>query len=581
MSDVEIPEELKDPRLFQKMMWDHVGFPAVDPVASDIAYELYRGPRRQLVMAYREATKTATFVAFAWHALILNPKLRILILSAASAHANNISRWMWSLLHSMPILAHLRPPKDSTHQSATEFKIAECGDDKDPSVVSLGIESNLAGRRADIILLDDIESKKNTETTKLRGRLKHFVLEAENIARNDGKSRIIVAQTPHVEDSIVKDFRDRGYVPYVWPQRFMSAHGLAPSLAAQVKADPTLLAGGGIKGQYGKPTNEERATEVQCQEKELAVGSREYRLQYLLDTSVGIDQRYPLKLRNWIVMDLDSMVEFFPAKVLWGCTSDLELDLPCVGFDGDGYFKPLHISNDYVPYDSAVMFIDPAGTGRDEIGWVVMKLKASQLVVLDYGGLTGGYSDKNLNFLSETAVRWKIAKLRIEDNFGDGMFGKLMLPFLATKSDQADLSIGIESERATTSKGERILDALLKASEQHRLIVNRSAIEREYNDRRPGLSDSESLSYMLSYQYSHLAVDETKTVAIDELPHDDRIDALAMGVNYFAHMMGIDRDREIARRKEDEREKFLKRYAKEAMGTDRHRSISRHIDLFN
>jgi hypothetical protein len=53
------------------------------------------------------------------------------------------------------------------------------------------------------------------------------------------------------------------------------------------------------------------------------------------------------------------------------------------------------------------------------------------LCVLRCRGLKGGYSDTNLELLAREAKQFGVNHIRIESNFGDSMFTKLISPVAA------------------------------------------------------------------------------------------------------------------------------------------------------
>ena len=56
-----------------------------------------------------------------------------------------------------------------------------------------------------------------------------------------------------------------------------------------------------------------------------------------------------------------------PGKIQWANSLDqikaLDPEIPNVGLKGDYYVAPMHVSNDYFPFQGGVMSIDPAGRG--------------------------------------------------------------------------------------------------------------------------------------------------------------------------------------------------------------------------
>ena len=89
---------------------------------------------------------------------------------------------------------------------------------------------------------------------------------------------------------------------------------------------------------------------------------------------------------------------------------------------------------------------------------------------------------------------------------------------------------------------------------QHKLIVDPKVIQKDF-DSVQHHPPEKAQRYMLTYQMTRI----TKTRGA--LAHDDRLDALAMGVAYWVEQMAADVDLEMKERKEqllmDELDKFV------------------------
>jgi hypothetical protein len=101
-------------------------------------------------------------------------------------------------------------------------------------------------------------------------------------------------------------------------------------------------------------------------------------------------------------------------------------DLPTVGLAGDRYHRPAWTSNDFAPYEGAVMFIDPSGRGKDETAYAIVKLLHWRLFLTGSGGFVGGYDDATLESLLAVAKRHHVTKLLCEPNLRGGMFTQLL-----------------------------------------------------------------------------------------------------------------------------------------------------------
>lgn len=184
----------------------------------------------------------------------------------------------------------------------------------------------------------------------------------------------------------------------------------------------------------------------------------------------------------------------------------------------------------------SVMFIDPSGRGKDETAYAVVKMLNGNLYVTAAGGLRGGYEDHVLQALADLAKEQKVNHIQIEDNFGDGMFGKLLQPYLVRT-----YPVAYEDVKHSRQKELRIIDTLEPVMNQHRLIMDRRIIEQDRMSTE-GLPEETKIRYQLFYQLSRITKDR------GALSQDDRIDALSGAVNYFVEVMAQDEDKRIQER---------------------------------
>tara|TARA_B110000977_G_C11018209_1_gene470289 strand:- start:661 stop:1506 length:846 start_codon:yes stop_codon:yes gene_type:complete len=255
----------------------------------------------------------------------------------------------------------------------------------------------------------------------------------------------------------------------------------------------------------------------------------------MLDTTMSDTDRYPLKLSDLIVMSVDR--DKAPEKLVYGVFKDIK-DLPNVGLSGDKFYAPEATVGDYVDYDGSVLVIDPSGRGQDETAYAVVKMLNGFLYVAACGGVTGGYSETTLRKLSMYAKDHKVNAILVESNFGDGMFTELLKPIL-----KKIYPVTIEEVRHSKQKELRIIDTLEPVMNQHRLIFDPKVIQQDF-DSVQHHPPEKAQRYMLTYQMTRI----TKTRGA--LAHDDRLDALAMGVAYWIEQMAADVDEEMNERKD-------------------------------
>jgi hypothetical protein len=152
-----------------------------------------------------------------------------------------------------------------------------------------------------------------------------------------------------------------------------------------------------------------------------------------------------------------------------------------------------------------------------------------------------GYSDNTLLDILRGCKKFNVTKLVIETNFGDGIVAELFKKHL----QQTKQAIDVEEVRANVRKEDRIIDSLEPVLNQHRLIVDRSVVEWDFNSNKEAPPE-DRLLYMLFYQMSRMCREK------GAVKHDDRLDCLAQGVKYFTDAMSISAYETVkVRRQED------------------------------
>ena len=500
-----------DFRNFLYIAWKHLALPPPTPIQYDIAEYLQNGPKRLIIQAFRGVGKSWITSAFVVWKLLVDPQLKFLVISASKQRADDFSTFTKRIIHEMPILQHLRA-REEQRNSNVAFDVAPSRAAHAPSVKSVGITGQIVGSRAHFIIADDVEVLSNALTQVMRDKLGEVVKEFDAVVMPK-VGRVIYLGTPQVEESLYAGLQTRGYECRIWPARMPDkrlkefyAHRLSPFIKElQIEAE--------------EPTDPMRFDSLDLTEREASYGKSGFALQFMLDTSGEDDQRFPLKLADLIVIPLST--EQGPGEVLYG--KDDLLDLPAVGLTGDYFYKPMHISQDYFTYTGAAMHIDPSGRGQDETGYVVTKLLHGKIFVLAIGGLKGGYDNATLTQLAKIAQKHKVNLVEIEANFGDGMYTEIFKPILFKYH-----RCTVEEIKHSKQKEARIIDDLEPVMNQHRLIFDRSEVERDYEESK------EEPRRQLFYQMTRLTRDK------GSLQYDDRLDVLAMGVHYWWEQMAQD-----------------------------------------
>ena len=537
-----VPEALKDFRNFTYLVWKHLGLPEPTPVQYDIANYLQDSPKRCIIEAFRGVGKSYITAAYVVHQLLLDPQLKFMVVSASKARADDFSTFTQRIIMELPICQHL-VAKEGQRWSKIAFDVAPAKASGSPSVKSVGVTGQLTGSRADIIIADDVEVPNNSMTQMMREKLGETVKEFDAVLKPEGK--IIYLGTPQNEMSLYNALLARGYEMRVWPARYPSleraekAYGgrLAPLLYDSIQTN--------LEAVYGLPTDPKRFTDEDLLERELSYGRSGFALQFMLDTSLSDQDKYPLKISDLMIYSCDK--DTAPEKMVYGIFKQLN-ELPNVALAGDRFYAP----EDTVgrqEYSGSVLAVDPSGRGSDETAYAVVKMLNGFLHVPAAGGIEGGYSDKTLKTLAELAKEHKVNAVLIESNFGDGMFTELLKPYMLKT-----YPVTMEEVRHSKQKEARIIDTLEPVMNQHRLVIDPKVILQDYQSVQH-LPPEKSARYMLIYQMTRI------TRQRGALANDDRLDVLAMAVQYWVDQMAADVDAAMNERKNElldaELDKFM------------------------
>lgn len=492
-----------------------------DELQYDVAQYLQHGPDRRGVTALRGFGKSYITAIFADWLLYCDPNTTIMCVSGNTNKAADFMRLSRKLIDIVPELQHLRPLEDG-RDGAFKFETgARTYASKDPSISAYGITGMITGSHVDHIIADDVETPHNSETVEAREKLLNLCLEFESVINKGGT--ITYLGTPQSRESIYNILRDH-YQFRRWPARYPDLNNenamdrLSPILAEH------LVSG---KAKAGDPTCPERFGEDILQQKEAIMGPAMFSLQMLLDTSLADANKYPLKLKNFIVHPVTAYVA--PERIVWG-KNPID-DIQNVGLKGDHFNQPIFYSKDkFVEYQAGVMFIDPAGSGNDEVGWCVAKVLNGTVFIQAVGGLSGGHSDENLIELAKICKMHSINRVVVEKNFGDGAFAKLLAPVLAVTCGPVSME---DVGSGNKQKEKRIIEVLEPLLGSHRIVIPREVAE----DR------------VLMCQISNITdrKDSLKSYK------DDRIEAMAGACKALLEHVSVDPQRVIDNRAEANR----------------------------
>jgi hypothetical protein len=528
-----------------------LGFHTTD-LQKDIGEFIVSGGPTIMVQAQRGQAKTTIAAAFSVWSLIQNPSFRVVIVSAGESLANEISTLIIRILDTMPVLECLRAdPREGDRTSVEHYDVHYSlkGVDKSPSVACVGITSNLPGKRADILIPDDIESPKNSLTAEQRARLSHLTLEFSSIATGQPDKgipgRIIWLGTPQSVDSIYNELPGRGVRVRIWTGRYPTTEQaenygdlLAPWITERMQRDPGLMIGGGLLGDQGQPTDPGIAGEETLQAKERDSKSN-FQLQRMLNTRLSDALRFPLKTSALLMMRLDAS-RVVPVSITAGFTKAHQQTITSAGASWQ-VNTPQSVSQETIICPELVMYIDPAGGGvnGDETGYSITSQINGNVFLFDWGGVGGGYDIVKLKYLARVAARWRVAKVIVEKNFGFGAFREILQPVL-----QEVWKCAVDEDMVHGQKERRIIDTLEPVMGRSALIFNASVVEQDDQQAR-AYGIQKSVTYSLFHQIARLTKDR------GSLSHDDRLDAVEGGVRYWQSLLAQDQSKILEKLQRD------------------------------
>lgn len=532
-SEEAIEEMRIDFRKFLYAVWLLINLPEPTRIQYDIARTLQVPPSDRFILeGFRGVAKSFITCAFSVWVLWRDPQKKVMIVSASRDRADANAVFIKKIIHLLPFLACLKAG-DNQRDTQNLFDVGGATADISPSVKSVGITGQLTGTRADLLIADDVEVPNNSATQLQRDKLSEAVKEFDSIIKPGGQ--IIYLGTPQVEMSLYNELQKRGYecriYPVYYPRDTKEMDFYGNKLASVIAAGYPQMA--------GLPTDPARFDEEDIAKRRLSYGLAGFALQFMLNTNLSDQEKYPLKLSDLIVTELD--IQRSSLKWDWASGQQQRLhDIPCVGLKGDFYYAPLARSNETADYTGTVMAIDPSGRGKDETAYAIIKFLNGYLFLLEVGGYKDGYSESTLSALSHKCKYYGVNYCIYESNFGDGMFGQLLKPVMNRIHP-----CQIDEIKNSKQKELRIIDTLEPVMMRHKLIVNQSVIVDDYK-----MYETDQ-HYSLFYQMTRISKER------NSLAHDDRLDAVCMAVAFWLEYLDRDAQAGIDEQLEDKLMEWL------------------------
>lgn len=258
----------------------------------------------------------------------------------------------------------------------------------------------------------------------------------------------------------------------------------------------------------------------------------------MLNPELSDLDRYPLKLGDLVILDCDPKLA--PERVVWSSAREQVIeDLANPGFIGDRLHSPMRVLGDWLPYTGSLLSVDPAGGGSDELVALVTKVLNGQIFLLAGYATTKKPDEPEFEAVARLAAEHEVNMVLVEDNFGDGMFTQLLMPYLRRIYRSKDgRGCQVESiKNYGMTKEKRMLSALEPLMNAHKLCVSKDFV-------RWDRSSAPGNDYTLLFQMSRLQPIKGALI------HDDRLDCLALAARYW-NEQGVtatdSRERMIAR----------------------------------
>jgi hypothetical protein len=508
--------------LFLTLVWKSLDLPRPTRAQIAIARYLQNGPKRLQIQAFRGLGKSWIAAAFTLWILFKDRDKKIMVVSASKQRADDFTIFCQKCLIEIAWLNHLTPQDDDQRWSRVSFDVRGCRPAQSPSVKSVGITGQLTGSRADLIIFDDVEVPSNSATDLMREKLLQLVTEGESVLTPKEDSRIVFLGTPQTTFTVYRTLRERNYKPFVWPARYpRSMVGYEDILAEDLQKD---IDEEGLDKLSWKPTDT-RFSEINLLEREQSMSRSNFMLQFMLDTSLSDALKFPLKLSDFSVLSLDPARG--PSDLVWGADKETLLDLPAVALPGDRWHRP-KATGEFVSWTDTITAVDPSGRGKDETVSMILSQINGFIYIRDIYATQDGYSDTTLREILRRSKQFGSKTCLIESNFGDGAIMEL----LKKHAQEMKIGMAFEESRATTRKEDRIIDTLEPVLNQHRLVIDQRLVNWDYQSNND-MAPEERLPRMLMYQLTRMCREK------GAVKHDDRVDALALGVKHFQDILAI------------------------------------------
>ena len=470
----------------------------------DILPAIVSGDEQTLITASRNTGKSGLVEFYvAWHMLRFPLKI-VVILSGAHQRAKRTLGTIRHYIEVCPLLNHL-VPDDTCIDKSDAFQVPEAVGKigSQHSVMSFGMAAKMAGARADLIVLDDIEQKSDSSPL-LQETLETRASEIYNLLNPGG--RCIALGTPQVGG---------GMSIYA---RWIAGEEWSHTKAMVFEEFPGELEGSKLPALHSRWP--ERFTVDELYKKRRQLGPREWSLHWQIDFGAPDDDAPPIWMRDFIVMRHDPLASTFPRLVKAGTEENRlkHLDRFAGMSSEDYYVGPAAKSADSDRFVYTVAAVDPASgaSKRDEVGVAVVSVTSQGLAVIRCcTGIRGRSPEEVMNKTAALIQSYSPNKVVVEAPQGN------MWPLqLQSVMGRRNYGVTIDSVWSQQHKGMRIIDSITVPLADKRLVLLESVLAAD--------DAAETVR-----QICGVRVDMRKS----KLPHDDRVDALARAVEAVHNLL--------------------------------------------
>lgn len=491
---------------------------------------------RKILMAFRGAAKSYVTTTAGAHWLYINPLEEVLVVSATDNFAGNIATMAFQMITQFDWLAPVLAPSKDQRQSALAFDVRGARQaSKDQSFTSRGIFGQITGLRATKIIGDDLETPNTSETETKRSQLRHRMSELGGAIIKPGGGVYLLGTAQH-EQTVYKEYADeKGYELRIYPIRYPKTEKeesehygtrLAPMLVKDMQENPLLR---------GTSTEPSRFDERDILKRLQEWGNTEFQRQFLMWLDAGAGRLYPLKLRDLVAFDFTPPSPAtggkltLPSHIVWSPLYQHRIrDLQVDSLPGDGWLYGPEKLDVFLEAEEVICEVDPSGEGDDETAWNILAGLGGRVYHCWGGASRDGHSETTMRAIAADCATWGVQLVKVESNFGQGMFSSLLKPHL----ERAGVTAEVEDVRVgKTMKEARIVDTMEPLTTSHRLVVNTAMFRRDFDIPYKDVEEAKRRFYRLSYQLTRIHK------VRGAIKFDDRIDSLAGGCSHFAERL--------------------------------------------